>query len=38
MLDQATDPGSFVQRIRQLLEVLRLSREGRRMTLSLLMP
>ena len=38
MTDHATDPGSFVQRIRQLLVVLRLSREGRRMTLTLLMP
>ena len=38
MSDHAIDPGSFVQRIRQLLVVLRLSREGRRMTLTLLMP
>jgi hypothetical protein len=38
MTDHALDPGSFVQRIRQLLVVLRLSREGRRMTLTLLMP
>lgn len=38
MTDHAIDPGSFVQRIRQLLVVLRLSREGRRMTLTLLMP